>query len=78
MAVWLAWLLGALPLLGWLLWWWNELFYAIPLLSKYSGTGTKLPPGPMRLPLSGEMITFLWYFKILRRPHEFINAKRRK
>nr|XP_011464563.1 PREDICTED: ent-kaurenoic acid oxidase 2-like isoform X2 [Fragaria vesca subsp. vesca] len=31
----------------------------------------------MGLPILGEML-FLWYFKILRRPDEFINAKRDK
>ncbi|GKV14134.1 hypothetical protein SLEP1_g25047 [Rubroshorea leprosula] len=76
--VWWAWLLGALPLLGWLLWWWNELWYATPLNLRYSGTGTKLPPGHMGLPLFGEMFKFLWYFKVLRRPDDFINSKRRR
>ncbi|XP_044486871.1 ent-kaurenoic acid oxidase 1-like isoform X2 [Mangifera indica] len=78
-AVWLmSWVLGIVPLLGWLLWWWNELRYAAPLKLKYSGTGARLPPGHMGFPFLGEMITFLWYFKVLRRPDEFINSKRRK
>ncbi|XVF09155.1 hypothetical protein REPUB_Repub07fG0067300 [Reevesia pubescens] len=84
MGVWLGLVLGGLPLLGWLLWWWNELWYLFPLnlrcwrRSSATGSGIKLPPGHMGFPFFGEMLTFLWYFKILRRPDEFINAKRRK
>ncbi|KAI9175057.1 hypothetical protein LWI28_026756 [Acer negundo] len=78
MGVWLALLLGLFPVLGWLLWWWNDLWYALPLKFRYSGTGTRLPPGHMGFPFLGEMITFLWYFKFLRRPDEFINSKRHK
>jgi ent-kaurenoic acid hydroxylase len=74
----LALLLGILPLLGCLLWWWNELWFAAAVKRRYSGTGTKLPPGHMGLPYFGELFTFLWYFKVLRRPDDFINAKRRK
>lgn len=76
--VWLAWLVGLIPILGCLLWWWNDIWYAIPLKIRYSGTGTKLPPGHMGFPFLGEMVSFLWYFKILRRPDDFINSKRRK
>ncbi|WJX36850.1 ent-kaurenoic acid monooxygenase [Trifolium repens] len=32
----------------------------------------------MGFPFIGEMISLLWYFKIVRRPDDFINAKRRK
>ncbi|KAL5747375.1 hypothetical protein ACOSP7_024373 [Xanthoceras sorbifolium] len=76
--VWLAWLLVVLPIVGWVLWWWNELWYAIPLKFRYFGTRTRLPPGHMGFPFLAEMITFLWYFKVLRRPDEFISSKRRK
>ncbi|XWS51071.1 hypothetical protein CRYUN_Cryun12cG0144800 [Craigia yunnanensis] len=81
MGVWLSLVLGGLPLLGLLLWWWNELWYAVPLkLRRWSATDrdTKLPPGHMGFPFFGEMLTFLWYFKIRRRPDEFIDSKRRK
>ncbi|XP_044485149.1 ent-kaurenoic acid oxidase 1-like [Mangifera indica] len=78
MDVWLSWVLGFLPILGWLLWWWNDLWYAAPLIFRYSGTGTRLPPGHMGFPVFGEIISFLWYFKVLRRPDDFINSKRRK
>ncbi|XP_038704941.1 ent-kaurenoic acid oxidase 2-like [Tripterygium wilfordii] len=75
----MALILVGLPVLVWLLWWWNELWYAMPLmLRRPSGGCAKLPPGNMGLPFFGEMLTFLWYFKILGRPDEFIDAKRRK
>lgn len=60
-----------------LLWWWNDYWYALPLRLRRSGSG-KLPPGYMGLPFIGEMPAFLWYFKFLGRPDEFIDAKCRK
>ncbi|CAL1368093.1 unnamed protein product [Linum trigynum] len=54
-------LVGALPLVGLLAWWWNE-----------------APAGHMGFPFLGEMLTFLWYFKVVKRPDDFINSKRRK
>ncbi|CAB4280915.1 unnamed protein product [Prunus armeniaca] len=76
LGVWVALVLGGLPLLGLLLWWWNELWYVLPLKLRRSATNAKLPPGHMGLPFIGEVLTFLWYFKVLRRPDDFINAKR--
>ncbi|XP_058762849.1 ent-kaurenoic acid oxidase 2-like [Vicia villosa] len=64
--------------IGFVLWWWNEYWYVISLKFKCLKSSTKLPPGHMGLPFIGEMITFLWYFKIVRRPDDFINAKIRK
>ncbi|KAF3437799.1 hypothetical protein FNV43_RR20555 [Rhamnella rubrinervis] len=63
-----------------LLWWWNEFWYVFPLKLRRlaTGTGAELPPGHMGFPIIGEMLTFIWYFKILRRPDEFINYKRKK
>ncbi|KAL3722074.1 hypothetical protein ACJRO7_034431 [Eucalyptus globulus] len=60
----LGWILGLIPLLGWLLWWWNEIWY--------------LPPGQMGFPFFGEIFTFLWHFKNFCHSDEFINSKRRK
>lgn len=76
--MWMALVLGGFPFLGFLLWWWNELWYVLPLKMRQSPTGAKLPPGVMGFPFIGEMLTFLWYFKVLRRPDDFINAKRTK
>jgi ent-kaurenoic acid hydroxylase len=64
--------------IGFVLWWWNEYWYVVPLKFKCSKSATKLPLGHMGFPIIGEMISFLWYFKIVRRPDDFINAKRRK
>ncbi|KAI5569081.1 hypothetical protein BDE02_12G054700 [Populus trichocarpa] len=74
----LACVIGSLPLLGLLTWWWNEIWYVLPLKFQLSGTATKLPPGHLGFPFVGEMLTFLWYFKILGRPDDFINSKRRR
>ena len=66
------------PLLGWLLWRWNHIWYAAPVIARCSKVNYKMPPGQLGLPFFGEMLTFLWCFKILRKPDDFINAKRRK
>ncbi|KAL1541580.1 ent-kaurenoic acid monooxygenase [Salvia divinorum] len=59
-----------------LFWWWNDYWYALPF--RLHRGGVKLPPGYMGIPFIGEMPAFLWYFKVLCRPDDFINAKRRK
>ncbi|KAG6401722.1 hypothetical protein SASPL_138586 [Salvia splendens] len=65
------WVAVVIPLAA-LLWWWNDCWYALPFRRPH------LPPGYMGIPLLGEMLPFLYYFKILRRPDDFINAKRTK
>ncbi|KAJ9567282.1 hypothetical protein OSB04_003248 [Centaurea solstitialis] len=72
--------LALVPLVGWLLWWWNDIWYGLLTANLRSpeGGATKLPPGHMGLPIIGEMFTFLWYFKFLRRPDDYINSKRHK
>lgn len=60
-----------------LLWWWNDCRYALPLRLR-GGGGAKLPPGYMGLPLFGDILAFLWYLKVLGRPDDYINAKRRR
>ncbi|PON47601.1 Cytochrome P450 [Parasponia andersonii] len=57
MEYWLALALGGLPLLGYLLWWWNELHYVLPLKLRDSAVAAKLPPGHLGFPLLGEMLT---------------------
>ncbi|KAL3528318.1 hypothetical protein ACH5RR_007640 [Cinchona calisaya] len=74
----LALVLGALPLMGLILWFWYDIWYAIPLKLRCKADGTKLPPGYMGFPFLGEMLTFLLYFKYLRRPDDFINSKKHK
>ncbi|XP_071731621.1 ent-kaurenoic acid oxidase 2-like [Rutidosis leptorrhynchoides] len=76
--MWLAVVLGLMALAGWLLWWWNDIWYGLMVSFLSSERGTKLPPGHMGLPIIGEMFTFLWYFKFLRRPDDYINHKRQK
>ncbi|KAL0318311.1 UNVERIFIED_CONTAM: Abscisic acid 8'-hydroxylase 3 [Sesamum angustifolium] len=58
--VWVALLVGILAVVGWLLWWWNDILYALRSLRR-GGGGAKLPPGYMGIPFLGEMLTFLWY-----------------
>ncbi|KAM7475595.1 hypothetical protein LguiB_022838 [Lonicera macranthoides] len=75
--VWVSLVLGVVPVVGWVLWWWNDLRYALPYKLGGSAT-TQLPPGHMGLPILGEMPNFLWYFKFLRRPDDYINSRRLK
>ncbi|KAI7746215.1 hypothetical protein M8C21_026155 [Ambrosia artemisiifolia] len=77
--MWLAVVLGVVPLLMWLFWQWNNVWYELITTNlRSSEGGTNLPPGHMGIPIIGEMFTFLWYFKFLRRPDDYINSKRRK
>ncbi|WCJ19467.1 Cytochrome P450 88A1 [Euphorbia peplus] len=57
------------------LWWWNEFWYVQVRLNR---NGAKLPPGHLGFPYFGEMLSFLYYFKFVRRPDDFINSKRLK
>ncbi|XP_047331719.1 ent-kaurenoic acid oxidase 1-like [Impatiens glandulifera] len=70
--LWVTWALGTLPLMGLALWFWNDIRYCFPHRK------STLPPGHMGLPIIGEMLNFLWYFKVICRPDDFINAKRQK
>ncbi|KAJ0709091.1 putative cytochrome P450 [Helianthus annuus] len=77
--MWLSVVLGVVPLLVWLFWQWNNIWYGLVTASlRSSEGGTNLPPGHMGFPVIGELFTFLWYFKFLRRPDDYINSKRRK
>ncbi|KAK1288342.1 Ent-kaurenoic acid oxidase 1 [Acorus calamus] len=69
---------GAAPLLLQLIWHWNELYYLFFSYSwKAKGDGeAKLPPGWMGVPFFGDMLSFLWFFKIVSRPNDFIRAKK--
>ncbi|KAL3528316.1 hypothetical protein ACH5RR_007638 [Cinchona calisaya] len=76
--MWMAILVGIVPLIGWAMWWWNYFRYALPVTFRCSGDGTKLPLGHMGIPFYGEMLHFLWYFKFVNRPDDYINHKRNK
>ncbi|KAJ0982829.1 hypothetical protein J5N97_011084 [Dioscorea zingiberensis] len=65
---------GVIPLIAQAIWYWNDILFSAIRLRR----GTKLPPGYMGLPFLGETLTFLLYFKILRRPDDFINSKKRR
>ncbi|XP_077212683.1 ent-kaurenoic acid oxidase 1-like isoform X1 [Tasmannia lanceolata] len=75
-AWWSALALGLFPIVVWLLWWWNEIWFLAPV--KASLNGSKIPPGHMGLPFIGEMLNFLWYFKIVKRPDDFIKSRRQR
>ncbi|KAK2965942.1 hypothetical protein RJ640_005358 [Escallonia rubra] len=76
--MWVALVLGTGPLFGWLLWSWNDFWFGLGVRARCSASGTKLPPGHMGVPFLGEMLKFLWYFKFIRRPDDYINSKRSK
>ncbi|CAO2832130.1 unnamed protein product [Amaranthus hypochondriacus] len=72
--------LGLLPVLGSLIWWWNEIWYVWPILARLKRSNSnesavQLPPGYLGLPFLGETLSFQWFFNIVRRPDDFIKAK---
>ncbi|XP_057547919.1 ent-kaurenoic acid oxidase 1-like [Amaranthus tricolor] len=72
--------LGLLPVLGWLIWWWNEIWYVWPILARLKRSNSdesavQLPPGYLGLPFLGETLSFQWFFNIVRRPDDFIKSK---
>ncbi|CAM8978224.1 unnamed protein product [Rhodiola kirilowii] len=75
---WVAFILGVIPLLFVLTMWWNEILYVLPVNLRSKRVRGKPPPGSMGIPFLGEMLTFLWYFKFLGRPDDFINSKRKR
>ena len=78
MEVRMALMVGILPIVGVLLWFWNDIWFAIPVRLRGVADGTELPAGYMGIPFLGEMCTFLWYFKFLKCPDEFIDCKEKK
>ncbi|XAR50096.1 hypothetical protein NMG60_11004330 [Bertholletia excelsa] len=71
-----AWLIGLIPVVGWVLWCWNDFWFGLQI--KARNKSNKLPPGHMGVPFLGETLSFLCYFKCLSRPDDFINSKRQK
>eukprot|EP01018_Ginkgo_biloba_P019842 Gb_31469 [translate_table: standard] len=71
----IAFALGVLPLIVWLLGSLNEWRCCHSLILK---NGAKLPPGHMGWPIIGELFDFLWCFKIIRNPEEFIRKRKAK
>ncbi|XAR50094.1 hypothetical protein NMG60_11004327 [Bertholletia excelsa] len=71
-----AWLIGLIPVVGWVLWCWNDFWFGLQI--KARNKSSKLPPGHMGVPFLGETLSFLCYFKFLSRPDDFINSKRQK
>ncbi|XP_027067549.1 uncharacterized protein [Coffea arabica] len=60
MEVRMALMVGILPIVGVLLWFWNDIWFAIPVRLRGVADGTELPAGYMGIPFLGEMCTFLW------------------
>ncbi|KAM3207485.1 hypothetical protein ACQJBY_062627 [Aegilops geniculata] len=84
MGAWAWWpglLLGAVPLLCLAAWHFTDAWHCAAFALKYRGRGSngsrrRLPPGHMGLPFLGETLSLLWYFKLARRPDDFIGAKK--
>lgn len=62
-----------LSFLFWFIRWFNDWRFA---RRAGSDSGSKLPPGSMGWPLIGEMFDFLWCFKFVKRPDDFINKRK--
>ncbi|XP_044435712.1 ent-kaurenoic acid oxidase 1-like [Triticum aestivum] len=80
-AWWLGLLFGAVPLLCLAVWHSTDAWYCAAFALKYRGHGSngirrRLPPGHMGVPFLGETLSLLWYFKLARRPDDFIGAKK--
>ena len=71
--------LGLLPVVGWVIWWWNEIWYVWSILAKLRRSNSDikltLPPGYLGLPFLGETLPFQWFFNIIRRPDDFIKSR---
>lgn len=70
-------IVAGFPLLLWLLRCWNEIRFLLPALLRCKN-GEKIPPGDMGLPIIGEMYKFLWCFKLVKRPDDFIINKKHR
>ena len=67
--------LGAAPLLCLAVWHSADAWYRAAFFLRHGGR-RRLPPGHMGLPFLGETLSLLWYFKLARRPDDFIGAKK--
>ena len=79
MEVWMI-LLGASAVVGvgWIIWWWNEIWYMRPVKTRCLALNLKLPPGHLGFPFFGETLSFLWLFNVVARPDHFITSKKHR
>ncbi|XP_044437664.1 ent-kaurenoic acid oxidase 1-like [Aegilops tauschii subsp. strangulata] len=80
-AWWLGLLFGAVPLLCLTVWHSTDAWHCAAFALKHGGRGSngirrRLPPGHMGVLFLGETLSLLWYFKLARRPDDFIGAKK--
>ncbi|KAF7111403.1 hypothetical protein CFC21_111416 [Triticum aestivum] len=73
-AWWLGLLFGAVPLLCLTVWHSTDAWHCAAFALKHGGR--RLPPGHMGVLFLGETLSLLWYFKLARRPDDFIGAKK--
>ncbi|XP_074267577.1 ent-kaurenoic acid oxidase 1-like isoform X1 [Silene latifolia] len=66
------------PLIAFLFWRWNEIWYGTSVRARCKLLNAKLPPGHLGIPIFGDYFSFAWYFNFRLRPDRYITNKMQK